>query len=443
MNYQELDQLFDQLWPICRSITGPGITESIEILKQYIPFEIKEIPTGTRVFDWEIPQEWKLNRATLKTEGGELILDTAVNNLHVLNFSRPYTGVLTFEELKSHLYSDPNLPEAIPYVTSYYVPRWGLCISDRQKQALRKDIKYVVDIDTQTFDGALRYGDCTLKGKSEETILITSYLCHPSLANNELSGPLALASIYDKISTLENRHYTYRFIVVPETIGSISFLSNTPSIELDKIAAGIVLTCVGGPSNVVSIKHSRRHWLGQESEIDSLLENICRHDSSSYQEREFTPTSGSDERQFCSPAINLPVIQAARTVYADYDQYHTSLDTKDFMRISSVMDSIEKIFFFIRTHEINRGLLVSEVKGGEPMLGRRELYPTVNSSLTRKMSSDKDFDSREQLNLMLNVISLVDGKHTLSQIVDILNESYEHVVPIVEELIEKDLIGYG
>jgi aminopeptidase-like protein len=200
---------------------------------------------------------------------------------------------------------------------------------------------------------------------------------------------------------------------------------------------------VGGPSNVVSIKHSRRHWLGQESEIDSLLENICRHDSSSYQEREFTPTSGSDERQFCSPAINLPVIQAARTVYADYDQYHTSLDTKDFMRISSVMDSIEKIFFFIRTHEINRGLLVSEVKGGEPMLGRRELYPTVNSSLTRKMSSDKDFDSREQLNLMLNVISLVDGKHTLSQIVDILNESYEHVVPIVEELIEKDLIGYG
>ena len=439
MNYQQLDHLFDQLWPICRSITGPGITKSIKILQQYVPFEIKETPTGKTVFDWEIPQEWKLNRATLKTEDGELIIDTNVNNLHVLNFSEAYSGVVNFEELESHLYSDPNFPEAIPYVTSYYVPRWGLCISERQKQTLRKDIKYVIDIDTEKFDGALRYGDYTLKGESDETILITSYLCHPSLANNELSGPLALASIYNKLAALESRHFTYRFVVIPETIGSISFLSNTTSTDLEKIVAGIVLTCVGGPSNRISFKHSRRHWLEQESSIDKFLENICRQDNSSYHEREFTPTGGSDERQFCSPSVNLPVIQAARTVYGNYDQYHTSLDTKDFMMISSVMDSIDKIYFFIRAYEIERSYLVSEVKGGELMLGKRGLYPTVNSSLTRRMSSDKKFDSREQLNLMLNVISLVDGQHKLSHIVDLLDASYEQVVPIVEELIEKGL----
>jgi len=442
MNYQQLDELFDELWPICRSITGPGITESIKILQQYIPFEIEEIPTGTKVFDWEIPQEWELNRATLRTEDGELLLDTDVNNLHVLNFSHAYKGVLSFKELEKHLHTDQRLPEAIPYVTSYYVPRWGLCMSESQKQTLRRDVNYVIDIDTETFDGALRYGDYTLKGRSDETILITSYLCHPSLANNELSGPLALASIYKKLVALENRYYSYRFVVIPETIGSIGFLSKTPSPEIEKIKAGLVLTCVGGPSKTVSFKHSRRHWLGQESEIDSFLEEMCEHDSDLYQERAFSPISGSDERQFCSPSINLPVIQAARTTYGDYDQYHTSLDTKDFMRISSVIDSIDKIFFFIRAYEINRSCLISEVRGGEPMLGKRGLYPTLNSSLTRGGSNDKKFDSREQLNLVLQVISLVDGTHKLSHIVDKLDSSYELIVPVIEELIKKGVFTY-
>lgn len=442
MNYQELDELFDELWPICRSITGPGITESIKILQQHIPFEIEEISTGTKVFDWEIPQEWKLNRATLKTEDGELILDTDVNNLHVLNFSQAYKGVLSFKELDKHLYTNPSLPEAIPYVTSYYVPRWGLCMSESQKRTLRRDVKYIVDIDAETFDGALRYGDYTLRGKSDETILITSYLCHPSLANNELSGPLALAAIYKKLVALENRYYSYRFIVIPETIGSIAFLSKISSTEIKKIRAGLVLTCLGGPSNIISFKHSRRHWLGQESDIDSLLEKICEHDSDLYRRRDFSPISGSDERQFCSPSINLPVIQAARTTYGDYDEYHTSLDTKDFMSISSVSDSIDKIFLFIKAHEIDRDFLVSEVKGGEPMLGRRGLYPTINSIQTREGSNDNKLDNREQLNLILNIISLVDGKHKLTHIVDKLDSSYEQIVPIIEMLIKKELFKY-
>lgn len=439
MNYKKLDDLFEKLWPICRSITGPGITESIKILQEYVPFEIKEIPTGTKVFDWEVPQEWKLNRATLKTEDGQLILDTNVNNLHVLNFSQSYNGVLSFKELEDHLYSDPNLPEAIPYVTSYYCPTWGLCITERQKQTLRKDIKYIVDIDTETYNGALRYGDFTLKGKSEETILITSYLCHPSMANNELSGPLGLVSIYNKLSTQEINYYSYRFLVIPETIGSIGFLFNTSPADLKKINSGIVLNCLGGPSKKISFKHSRRHWVGEESEIDTFVEQVCKQDSKSYHEREFTPISGADERQFCSPSINLSVIQAARTSYEDFDEYHTSLDTKDFMGINSVMDSIDKIYFFIRAYEIEKAFLISKVKGGEPMLGKRGLYPSINSSITRNHSSDENFDNREQLNLMRKIISLVDGKHKLSQIVDKLNSSYEQVVPIVEILILKGL----
>lgn len=439
MNYNQLDKLFNQLWPICRSITGPGITESLKIFQKYIPFTIKKIPSGKKVFDWIIPQEWKLNKATLKTEDGKLILDTDTNNLHVLNFSQPFNGILTFKELEPHLYSIPNLPNAVPYVTSYYVKRWGLCISQKQKKKLRKDIKYKVEIDTNIYDGFLRYGDYTLKGESSKTILLSSYLCHPSLANNELSGPLALAALYKKISQIKKRYFTYRFLLIPETIGSISFLFNTPTNEIKKIISGIVLTCLGGPCDKISFKHSRRHWLKQESDIDKFVENICRYDSKIYEERNFTPSGGSDERQFCSPSFNLPVIQAAKTIYRKYKEYHNSLDTKKFMNINSVIDSIDKIYFFIKTYELYKSNLFSNIKGGEPMLGKRGMYPTINSSLSRKMSSDKKFDSRKQLDLMLHIISLVDGKHSLNQIVEKINKPYTKIVPIIEELIEKGL----
>lgn len=435
MNYTEIDHLFDELWPICRSITGPGITESLKIIQRYVPIDIVEVPTGTKVFDWVVPPEWKLNQATLHTEDDELIVSTDESNIHVLNFSQPFNGDVTYDELEQHLYSDEKLPEAIPYVTSYYARRWGFCISEKQKLRLPRDKKYKVNIDTEIYDGALRYGDCTLKGESDQTILISTYLCHPSLANNELSGPLVWTSLYQKLSRQKNRYFTYRFIIIPETIGSITFLSNTPESELQNIYAGIVLTCLGGPAQTISFKHSRRHWVGEDSDIDSFLESLCSRDHQIFSARDFTPTGGSDERQFCSPGVNLPVIQAARTVYGDYDQYHTSLDDKDFMRISSVMGSIEKVYFFLRAFEINRSHLVSEISGGEPMLGKREMYPTVNSSQTRKMS-----DSRERLDLLLNIISLVDGKHTMKEIVEFLHTSYENVVPILEDLIEKRLI---
>ena len=459
MKYTEIDNLFDKLWPICRSITGPGITESLTIIQDHVPINIVEVPSGTKAFDWIVPPEWKLNKATLHTEDGELIVSTEVSNLHVLNFSQAFNGEVTYDELEQHLYSNKEFPEAIPYVTSYYNRRWGLCISEKQKLSLKRDKKYKVNIDTEIYDGALRYGDCLLEGESDQTILISTYLCHPSLANNELSGPLAWVALYQKLSKLKRRRFTYRFIIIPETIGSIAFLANTSESELQKVYAGIVLTCLGGPSKKISFKHSRRHWLGEESDIDSFLESLCSHDNKLFQNRDFTPHGGSDERQFCSPGINLPVMQAARTVYSDYDQYHLSSDNKDFMDIGSVMDSSQKIYFFLRAFEINASKLIPEICGGEPMLGKRGLKPTINSHQTWDSSSDLVEDSREKLNLMLNIISLVDGKHRMQEIVEflhykemnkknkVLNDydnmlkpTYENVVPIIERLIKEGII---
>lgn len=459
MTYKEIDNLFDKLWPICRSITGPGITESLQIIQDHVPIDIVEVPSGTKAFDWVVPPEWKLNKATLHSEDGDLIVSTDVSNLHVLNFSQPFKGEVTYDKLEQHLYSNKEFPEAIPYVTSYYNRRWGLCISHKQKLSLKRDKKYKVNIDTEIYDGALRYGDCTLEGESDQTILISTYLCHPSLANNELSGPLAWVALYQKLSKLKHRRFTYRFIIIPETIGSIAFLANTPESQLQKVYAGIVLTCLGGPSKKISFKHSRRHWLGEESDLDSFLESLCSHDNKLFQNRDFTPHGGSDERQFCSPGINLPVMQAARTVYTDYDQYHLSSDTKDFMDVGSVMDSIQKIYFFLRAFEINSNKLIPEIRGGEPMLGKRGLKPTINSPQTWDSSSDLVEYGREKLNLMLNIISLVDGKHRMHEIVEFLHykemnrqdeelndydrmlkPNYENVVPIIERLIEEGII---
>lgn len=437
MKYKQLDNLFHRLWPICRSITGPGISESLEILREYVPFEIKEIPTGKQVFDWIVPQEWELDRATLKTTDGELIIDTLESNLHVLNFSEPFFGIVNFDELNQHLYSIPDIPEAVPYVTSYYKSRWGLCITENKRKTLRKDINYIVDIKTKKYDGHLRYGDCLLEGDTDDTFLITSYLCHPSLANNELSGPLALASIYNKLKNEKKRKFTYRFVICPETIGSISFLASTPDTELAKIVSGLVLTCLGGPSRKISFKHSRRHWLDEITPIDNLVEKFSNIEGDSFEAREFSPTGGSDERQFCSPSVNLPIIQAARTVYGEYSEYHTSLDKKEFMQLSSIIDSVQKLTLFLKSYELEHFRLTPTIRGGEPMLGKRDLYPSINSPTNRHYSNDEELDSRHRLNLILNVISLIDGKHLLTDISDRLRIPYRDLVPVIEELIEK------
>jgi aminopeptidase-like protein len=438
MKYNELNKIFNELWPIARSITGPGFTKSLELIKRYIPLETKKIKSGTKVFDWVVPPEWKLNLAYLKDQKGKKILSTKDNNLHVMNFSQPFSGTINYDKLEKHLYTIPEIPSAIPYVTSYYDKRWGLCMSHQKKVKLNKKKKYTVKIDTEVYGGFLRYGEFTLKGRSKQTILLTSYLCHPSLANNELSGPLVMLLLYEKLKNQKN-YFTYKFLIIPETIGSISYLSKTKKKDLDKIYAGIVLTCLGGPKSDISFKHSRRHWLGEKTQIDYIIELLCKFDKG-FAQRSFTPTDGSDERQFCSPSINLPFIQAARTIYDEYEGYHNSLDDKKFMNLKRIIDSADKINLLIKSIELDALTLKPLLKGGEPMLSKRNLYPSINSHGSRNSSSNKLNDNRKYLNTLLEVYSLIDGKNSLSDIILFLKKPFNEIVPIIEKLIDEKII---
>ena len=435
-----IDKLFDELYPICRSITGEGINKSLKIISNSLPIKIYSVRSGKRVFDWTVPKEWKLNRAYLANENGKIIIDSNINNLHVLNFSQPFRGVLSYKDLSKHIHTIKDLPNAIPYVTSYYKKNWGLCMSYRQFKKLKKNTKYKVHIDTKISNGFLRYGTFDLKGESKKLVMLSSYLCHPSMANNELSGPLTMIRLYEKLKSLKKRKFTYRFILLPETIGSITYLHKHGSSLIKNIEGGMVLTCLGGPSKKISFKLSRRDWIGNESKFDKIAKHYAKYESNNFTTRPFTPTGGSDERQYCSPGFNLPVIQAAKTVYPPYGnfpQYHTSMDNKSFMKISSVEKSANQIFSFLQTVEITSKKLKGRVQNCEPQLSKKNLYPAINSHDTRKKSNNEKIDNRNQLNIILSLLSLADGKRDIVDISNFLKISVNKLKPIIE-LLEKN-----
>ncbi|MCJ8190778.1 DUF4910 domain-containing protein [Sphingomicrobium aestuariivivum] len=433
-----LETLFERLFPICRSITGPGIRRSMEILAEHMPLEVHGVPSGEKVLDWTVPPEWELRRARLWGPDGSLVLDSDGNNLHVLNFSTPFSGEMDLEELDRHLFSEPALPDAIPYVTSYYNRRWGLCLSHHQREALVPGT-YRVEIDTEIRDGLLNYATAELPGESDEVVLLSTYLCHPSLANNELSGPLAMVRLYEALEAMEQRRYTYRFLVIPETIGSITYLAREGAELLPRMAAGMVLTCLGGPSETVSFKLSRRDWTGRPSTIDRL----ARHFAGTlpgYAVRDFSPMGGSDERQYCSPGFDMPVVQAARTVYGQYPGYHNSHDDLDFMTIAAVEDSAARLATFIAAFEEAGREYVNRSPHGEPQLGRRDLYPSLNSPMSRILSSDDQFDGRRMLNQLLGLLSLADGEHDLLAIAERIDFPVTELAPLARHLREHDLL---
>lgn len=429
----DLRQLFDRLIPICRSITGPGIRESLLILSEHMDITIESVPTGTQVLDWTVPPEWYLQSAKLIGPAGDVILDARDSNLHVLNFSEPFSGKLDLEALQAHLFSDPAQPDAIPYVTSYYAPRWGLCLSQRQRDMLQPG-EYFVEIETQKTIGVLNYGVAELPGQSKDIFLISSYLCHPSMANNELSGPLAMLRVYEKLAALDTRKFTYRFLLIPETIGSISYLSRYGQELSERMLGGLVLTCLGGPAKTVSFKTSRLDWTGNPASIDRLVRHLADAEPDVFGVRNFTPTSGSDERQFCSPGFNLPMAQAARTTYGDYKEYHTSLDNLEFMTIEAVEASADLVMSTILAHELCEVRYVNKIPNGEPQLGRRGLYPTLNGPMTNQFSTDSEQDGRKLLERLLCLLSLTDGTRTLSRIAEHIGCSVRHLVPIAKHL---------
>ena len=437
-----IDQLFNELWPICRSVAGPGFDKSLNILKKHVPFKIKKIKSGKRIFDWKTPKEWELIHAELSTEKGELILSTKDTNLHIVNFSEPYSGIVSYKELNKHLFSNKDFPDAVPYVTSYYKNNWGFCISYNKRKKLNKKIRYRVDIKTKKKDGFLKYGSCFLKGKSNETIIITSYLCHPSMANNELSGPLAIVALYNKLINLKKRHFNYHFLIWPETIGAIAYLANSKKKAINNIFGGLVLSCLGGPKKQITFKQSRRNWLGEHTYIDDMVKFFVEKDNKKFNKRKFSPSWGSDERQLCSPGVNLPVIQVSKTFYGEYKEYHTNFDNKSFMNIKSLNQSIDDVFLFIKFMEYNRNNLKPIIKAGEPMLSKRKLYPSINT--TNKHDEVKNFNINTNINLntLLNVISLIDGKRNIMEISNFLNLNIIDLINSIELLLSKKLVKF-
>ena len=430
MNY---NKIFDELFPICRSITGKGYRDSVKILSRFIDFKIYKFKSGKKVYDWEIPKEWSIKNAYILNKNKQKILDFKKNNLHVVNYSHAISKNITKKKLFRKFHSIKKYPNLIPYVTSYYKKNWGFCLKYKDLKKFKED-SYFVKIDSSFSIGNVEYGLKILKGTSKKIILLSSYLCHPSMANNELSGPLVLLGLYEKIKKMRNRKYTYYFLINPETIGSICFINKNEKILKKNLLAGLVLTCLGGPKKNLSYKMSRKG----NSRFDKIFNYLAKFDKS-FEIRNFDPTEGSDERQYCSGKLNLPVGQIARTVYGRYKEYHTSGDNKNFMKISNIKNSVEKIFKVLKINEDLKEIERTSEKC-EIQLGKRNLYPNLASFKTRKQSNDKKIDNRKQLITIQNILSYADGNHFLIDISTKLNIKLRYVEKINRILIKKKII---
>lgn len=389
----EIESYFDRLWPILRSITGDGVRRTHEILREIVPFDTLEVPSGTRAHDWVVPPEWVVRAARLSGPNGEKVLDVRDNNLHLLGYSAPFRGRISRKELDAHLYSLPDLPDAIPYVTSYYERRWGLCLPHRVRAAL-PDGEYEVMIDTEFLEsGSMTYSEAVLRGDEEKEVLFSTYTCHPSMANNELSGPLVTAFLYRALASRPRRRLTYRFLFLPETIGAITYLSQNGRHLMDKLSAGYVLTCVGNPGPL-TFKRSRRG--------DSLADRAC---TSAWRRRpdtqylDFFP-SGSDERQYCSPGYNLPVGTVSRTFPGRYAAYHTSFDDKSFVSFEVMADTVRAMCEVVEALEGNR-VYQRLSPYCEPQLGSRGLMSTLGAAR----------DSRARYEAIKWFLNLADGTY--------------------------------
>jgi aminopeptidase-like protein len=382
--------LFDELFPILRSITGPGLRKSYNIFNRYMPLKVDSISSGSSVFDWTVPQEWHCEEAYLLDPDGEVIADMKRLNLEVVNYSEPVERSIDLDELQSHLYSLPELPDAIPYVTSYYQKRWGFCISQNVRDKLRPGI-YKAVIKSQFYDGNLDIAQTTLEGSCKKEVLLSSYLCHPSMANNELSGPLVLLGLYHRIKSWPKRRYTYRFALHPETIGSLALLHLNGEHFKKNLVSGLVINCMGGEPEELTFKHSRN----DEGALDKLLYHLNDH-GFLHSNIPFSPLSGSDERQYNSPGFQLPVCCVSRSFHSGFKGYHTSLDTKESMGIKQVVDSIDKLEkIFLAYEQVAK--FENKSSHGEPNLGKRGLYPTLSFFNKERVSQVAELDRIKML----------------------------------------------
>ncbi len=416
----EMHQWMVEMYPICRSITGDGFRRSLDILQQYTPLAVREVPTGTQVFDWTVPKEWNIRDAYILDPRGEKIIDFQKSNLHILNYSIPFSGKVTLEELKKHLYTLPDQPELIPYRTSYYSEKWGFCLSHQQFLQL-EDGEYEVHIDSTLADGHLTYGELYLPGELQDEVLISCHSCHPSLCNDNLSGMALAAYLARHLSSLPRR-YSYRFLFIPGTIGSITWLAQNEETA-SRIKHGLVVACVGDPGKS-TYKKSRRG----NAEIDRAVTYVLKHSGQPYEIVEFSPY-GYDERQYCSPGFNLAVGSLTRTPHGRYPEYHTSADNLDFVRPEFLADSLQKYLKVINILEHNRTYINTSPKG-EPRLGKRGLYGSLGGM--------KGAQNSEMA--LLWVLNLSDGENSLLDIAERSGMPFDEIQAAAAALVNVGLL---
>jgi aminopeptidase-like protein len=390
-----MHDLVRELYPICRSITGDGVRATLSILDRYIPIDVHEVPSGTPAFDWTVPREWNIRDAYIRDSSGRRVIDFATSNLHVVSYSIPVHQRMTLSELRPHLHTLPDQPDLIPYRTSYYDEAWGFCLSQRQLESL-EDGEYEVHIDSSLQDGSLTYGECYLPGELQDVILISAHLCHPSLANDNLSG-IAVATFMAAQLMRRPHRFSYRFILIPGTIGSLTWLSQNEG-QLGTIKHGLVLAGVGDKGDPI-YKRSRR----ETAEVDRAVEQVLLEAGRPFEIRPFSPW-GYDERQFNSPGFDLPVGLLMRAPHGAYPEYHTSADDQGFVHPDSLAESLAICLAVVLLLE--RNLVYRNLRPkGEPQLGRRGLYDPIGGASGRP----------DQL-AMLWVLNQSDGSNSLLDI---------------------------
>ena len=418
---KEMHRWATDLFPICRSLTGDGVRETLAYIGGLVPqLTIHEVPSGTQAFDWTVPDEWNIRGAYIEDENGHRIVDFARNNLHVVGYSTPVNEWMTLGQLQPYLHSLPEQPEAIPYITSYYVKRWGFCLRHSQREKLT-DGRYHVVIDSTLEPGSLTYGEVLLPGLREKEILLSTYVCHPSMANNELSGPVVTAALARWIASVPDRRFSYRIVFIPETIGAIVYINRHLDELRRKTVAGYVLSCIGDDRAYSLLKSRHGSTLADRAAKLVLSHHAPDHVEYSYLDR------GSDERQYCSPGVDLPVASIMRTRYNSYPEYHTSLDDLSLVTPSGLeggYEAVRKILSLIEANRVYRAVFPCE-----PQLGKRGLYPTLSTR-----------GAGNTVRSLTNFLTYADGTHDLIGIAKVTGLSSEEAIASAEKLLAAGLI---
>jgi aminopeptidase-like protein len=414
-------QLAERLFPICRSLTGEGVRKTLDILKEEInDLEVHSVESGTQCFDWVVPQEWNIKDAYILNETGEKIIDFSENNLHVVGYSEPIRLNMKYDDFKDRIFSLPDQPSAIPYVTSYYSKFWGFCVSENQRNLIfNSDENYQLVIDSELKSGELNYADILISGESDQEVLISTYICHPSMANNEISGPVVATALVKWLKS-KSRKYSYRIVFIPETIGSIVYLSRHIDNLKKNVIAGFNVTCIGDDRCYSFLPSRHGDTISDRVACAALKQIDPSFKRYSWLDR------GSDERQYCAPGVDLPIATIMRSKYGEYPEYHTSLDNLNLVTPSGLSGGFGALKSAIEMIEANMKLRCKVL--GEPQLGKRGLYPSISTK-----------ETGQKVKEMMDLISYCDGR-SLFEISCMIDQPMMRLIPIVDQLIEANVI---